>query len=229
MLMCIAVHNLPRQVEGLGRALHILHFSRLCQEFLESQQQLIERSSHVNTNGHSPRRIAASTARIRVYTSAIALFYAPSDPSGIHGMKRERIHCTAAWRGRPREDCVLVKVDDEEAPGGIQAARIKLFFTLTYQQKVHECALVHWYSDLLPNESDPDTGMRVVSPSIWPDQSADLAVISLDSVVRAAHLMPVFGPRHVSDDLHYRDTLNTFQSYYLNCYIDHHMYELFHK
>ncbi|KAG6835315.1 hypothetical protein H0H93_002803, partial [Arthromyces matolae] len=41
--------------------------------------------------------------RIRVYPSASATFFAPSNPSGVEGMFRERIRATPSWRhGPPR-------------------------------------------------------------------------------------------------------------------------------
>jgi hypothetical protein len=138
-------------------------------------------------------------------------------------MKREWIRCTANWKGRKREDCVLIEVDPAEAPKGIQAARVKLLFTLKYQQAEHKCALVHWYTDL---GQDPDTGMRVISPSIWQDGSPELAVVSLKSILRAAHLVAIYGPTFIPTDLRHWETLDAFQAFYLNIYIDHNMYDL---
>jgi hypothetical protein len=223
-LTCRTVCNLPRQVGPLGYTLGIPGFTELCEEFLESQL-LQMRTSQNSTQPHSTsrQRFAASTTRIQIYNAAIALFHAPSDPSGIHGMKREWIRCTANVKGRKREDCVLVNVDPTEAPGGIQAARVKLLFKLKYRQVEHECALVHWYADL---GQDADIGMRVVSPSIWPDNSPELAVVSLKSILRAAHLAPIFGPAFVPNDLRHWETLDAFQAFYLNCYIDHNMFDL---
>jgi hypothetical protein len=52
-----------------------------------------------------------------VFTSAVATFFAPSDPSGLHGMRRERIRSTPSWRDcEPRYDCAFV-VEDEEKSG----------------------------------------------------------------------------------------------------------------
>ncbi|RXW12910.1 hypothetical protein EST38_g12944 [Candolleomyces aberdarensis] len=54
---------------------------------------------------------------VRVYHSAIATFYAPSDDSGLRGMRRERIRSVPAWRKQgERRDCALVVVDESE-PG----------------------------------------------------------------------------------------------------------------
>jgi len=37
--------------------------------------------------------------RIRVFPSAVATYFAPSDLSGTKGMIREHIHCVDSWRG----------------------------------------------------------------------------------------------------------------------------------
>src|SRR5882762_5685331 len=50
--------------------------------------------------------------KISVYTSAVATFYAPSDISGVGGMRCERIHAVDVWRKGPgRYDCVFVNTD----------------------------------------------------------------------------------------------------------------------
>jgi hypothetical protein len=36
--------------------------------------------------------------RVAVYNSAIAKFYAPSDLSGVGGMRRERIRAMQSWK-----------------------------------------------------------------------------------------------------------------------------------
>jgi hypothetical protein len=173
--------------------------------------------------------IGVSNARVHVYSSATALFYAPSDPSGLHGMKRQKIRCTKNWRSRGRrEDVVLVDVDPEDAPDGLQAARVKLIFSFKYGHEDYNCALVHWYTDR-DNRADPDTGMRIVMPSMRHDKSLDLDVIPLDAILRPAHLMPVFGPQMVPSHLDFSQTLDKFQAFYLNSFIDHHMFDLIHK
>jgi hypothetical protein len=176
------------------------------------------------------KTILAGNARVWVHQSATALFYAPSNPSGVHGMKREWIRCTSNWhrRGR-REDCVLVSVDPDDAPRGLQAARVKLFFSVEYSHNCikYLCALVHWYADHGP-DPDPDTGMRVLLPSVCHDGSPDMDVISLDAIIRGAHLSPVYGPAFVPDSLRFWQTLDYFRAFYLNTYIDHHMYNIIH-
>jgi hypothetical protein len=56
--------------------------------------------------------------------------------------------------------------------------------------------LVHWYLiiDDSPNE---DTEMWVVQPDIFDDGTHRLAVIHLNSIFHAAHLLPVYGNEFV--------------------------------
>ncbi|ETW85213.1 hypothetical protein HETIRDRAFT_414303 [Heterobasidion irregulare TC 32-1] len=68
--------------------------------------------------------------RVSVYHSATAIFYAPSDPSGIGGMRREVIRATPSWRHGPsRYDCVYLQMDAEhQGFRGLNAVRVRLFF-----------------------------------------------------------------------------------------------------
>ena len=65
---------------------------------------------------------------------------------------------------------------------------------------------------------------------VQPDQNANgspaIGVIHLDSVLRAAHLMPVFGDALMPIELHAENSLNTFQAFYINKYIDYHAFEI---
>ena len=55
--------------------------------------------------------------KIGVFNSASAMFYAPSDVSGIHGMRREFIRSTPLWRNKaPRYDCAFVNVNPDTEP-----------------------------------------------------------------------------------------------------------------
>jgi hypothetical protein len=68
--------------------------------------------------------------RIHTFNSAIATFRAPSDPSGVYGMRREHIRATPSWRGGlARYDCVLINSDPNvEGARGFEVARAFLFF-----------------------------------------------------------------------------------------------------
>ena len=58
------------------------------------------------------------------------------------------------------------------------------------------------------------------------DRSPSAAVLHLDSVVRAAHLVGVYGKHFIPKGLVPEQSLDLFRSYYVNKYIDHHSFEI---
>ena len=84
-------------------------------------------------------------AKIRVYHSATATCYAPSELCGIGGLLRERICSALCFRGGPRRDTVFVDLDRDQ-PGmlGMVVAHV-LFFAFQYRWKDYSCALVNWF------------------------------------------------------------------------------------
>ncbi|KAJ7482439.1 hypothetical protein FB451DRAFT_1170305 [Mycena latifolia] len=160
--------------------------------------------------------------RITVHHSAIARFYAPSDLGGAGGMYHERIRANPNWRGYPRRDTVLVDVG---APvmHGIVIGRVLLFFSFVFAERVFECALVNW---LVPvgDAPDPDTGIWVVELERQRGVPT-VAIIPVDSIAWAAHLSPVYGTAALPEDFHFSDSLDAFNTYFVNPYADHHMHE----
>jgi hypothetical protein len=63
---------------------------------------------------------------IRVSTSAVTTFNAPSNISGIGGMHYEHIHAIDTWRNGPgRYDCIFVNTDSfAEGMRGFDIARV---------------------------------------------------------------------------------------------------------
>ncbi|KAF9441788.1 hypothetical protein P691DRAFT_682872, partial [Macrolepiota fuliginosa MF-IS2] len=51
-------------------------------------------------------------------------------------------------------------------------------------------------------------------------------VISIDSIVWAAHLLPVYGCNHVPKDIILLTVLSYCRSLFVNHFIDHYVYEL---
>lgn len=51
-------------------------------------------------------------------------------------------------------------------------------------------------------------------------------VIHIDTIMRCAHLMGVYGPDHVSTKLTFSDSLYAFHTCYVNKYADHHSFEV---
>lgn len=166
--------------------------------------------------------------KVYVYYSAAATYYAPSDPSGAQGMRREHIRATPSWFGGGyRFDCVFVSLDGfDDSVNGRGVARIKLFMSFKYRRTIYPCALVHWYQ-VLGDGPDKQTGMWLVQPEyLTSDGSPYLAIIHLDTIERAAHLMPRFPMEEVPIDLEPYQSLEKFDSFYLNHYIDHHAFDM---
>ena len=75
--------------------------------------------------------------KLKIFKSAVAIYYAPSDPSGKGGLHHNIIHCTHSWHGGPAQyDCVFI--DNEEVMtdplGGLLIAQV-LFFFFSVSQK----------------------------------------------------------------------------------------------
>jgi hypothetical protein len=66
----------------------------------------------------------------------------------------------------------------------------------------------------------------MVQPDSYPDGSPAVGVVHLDSVLRAVHLMPVFGDHMMPMDLMADQSLDVFRSFYVNKYIDYHAFEI---
>ena len=168
--------------------------------------------------------------KIRVFYSATAIFRAPSDPSGIRSMRREQIRTAPSWRnGAPRYDCAFISSGSEDASDplhGLNVCRIFLFFTFVHKNSLYPCALIQWYS-FISNERDEDTGMWMVEPDIQSDGSRLLAVVHIDTIYRAAHLMPAYCTAQFIDrSLGMHDSLDSFSLFYINKFADHNAFEI---
>jgi hypothetical protein len=203
-------------VEQLSDHLNVPDLHILIQRFLYDQLHL-DRPSLVDVPLSS---CPSPTGRIHLHLSAVATYYAPSDLSGIGGMRRERIRAIPSWRrGSARYDCVIVN-SKPELPGmrGLDIARIFAFFSVNVNNTAYPCALAQWFSRM-GNEPDADTGMWMVQPE------EARAIIHLDCIVRAAHLIPAYGKDFLPPRFHFSRSLDSFLSYYVNKYADHHMFE----
>ncbi|KAH9021931.1 hypothetical protein EDB84DRAFT_1511344 [Lactarius hengduanensis] len=204
--------NYPDDIEGLSLCVGEPNLPYLTQECIGGQL------------GISPDAIVISTCKISVFHSAVATFFALSDISGAHGMRRERIRSTPSWRRRePRRDCAFV-IEDDTKPGmlGMNVVRVQQLFSLIYDDLLYPCALVEWFTRM---NRDPVTGMWVVCPDITRG-TRDRTVIHLDSILRGAHLIPAFGNDQLPLDFHFSYSLDVFKAYYVNKYIDHHTHEI---
>jgi hypothetical protein len=163
---------------------------------------------------------------ISVFASAAACYYAPSDPSGICGMRREHIRATPSWRQGPaRYDCAFVNSGPEiDGMHGLSIVRILLFFSFVFNDKTYPCALVRWFS-CIAEERDEDTGMWMVQPEVEANGSPSISVLHIDRIFRAAHLIPIYGDDPIGS-ISPHDSLDVFPGFYVNKYIDHHAFEI---
>jgi hypothetical protein len=191
------------------------------------RDQLYPNSGSSAATSPLPHRDPFFDETISIYTSAVATFYSPSDLCGTQGMRRERIRAIPSWRRGPgRYDCVFVNTDPTaEGMRGLDIARVRLFFSFKFRDKFYPCALVHWYSRIGDGPGE-NTGMWRVRQDCNADGSPSAAVIHLDSIVRAAHLIAVYGKEFIPKGLSPGQSLDLFRTYYVNKFIDHHSFEI---
>ncbi|KAF8890348.1 hypothetical protein CPB85DRAFT_1377935 [Mucidula mucida] len=138
------------------------------------------------------------TSKVYVFHSAVASFYAPSDISGIHSLN-------TVWRDHhAHRDCALV-VTDPAQPGfaGLSVVRVFLLFSFTHGSRTFPCAL----------------------PEHYPGDACTVGH-SLETLIRAAHLLPMFGKTKIPRKLEYHHTLDVFKAFYVSNYADHHINEI---
>jgi hypothetical protein len=157
----VSERRYPRYPSELGQHIHVPAFPTLLANFLADQLH----SEDYSDDGNGIDSSDISTTTISVFHSAIATFYAPSDPSGVRGMRRERIRSTPSWRKHgARRDCAFA-VEDQDKPGfrGTSVVRVKLFFSFNHDGVEYPCALVEWFKKV-GRSPDVYTGMWVVEP-----------------------------------------------------------------
>lgn len=179
-------------------------------------------ADELDTDGED---INLSRSKISIFHSAVATFHAPSDESGVHGLRRERIRCTPSWRNQgERRDCAFVTMDQDK-PGmrGLRVVRVKLFFSFVHEGITYPCALVEWFKTF-GRTPDADTGLWEVRPE-FTGTRRDVSVLHLDTFLRGAHLLPSFDQKPIPWGFHFSFTLDLFRSFYVNKYIDHHTHE----
>ena len=195
----------------------------LISHFLLEQQQLADSPCNNLDDPNYPQY----GGKIQVFNSASALFYAPSNVSGIHGIQHEFIHSTPLWRNEaPRYDCVFINVNpDTEPMKGLEVARVLSFFSFHFKGSYYPCAVVHWF-DRVGNQPDEHTGMWLVRPQFNQQHQRGISVIHIDSIYRAAHLIPVYGKHFVPSQLGLHHSYDSFQLFYVNKFADYHAFEI---
>jgi hypothetical protein len=142
-------------------------------------------------------------------------------------MRKEVIRATPSWfKGEPRYDCVFVNSNNAlNGMRGMEIARALCFFSFEYRSVTYPCAVVHWFS-YISEEPDEVTGMWMVTPDFDPSENPILAIIHIDCIFRAAHLLPIFGDSFVSEDVTHMNSLDRFKGFYVNRYVDYHAFDI---
>ncbi|TFK24547.1 hypothetical protein FA15DRAFT_704530 [Coprinopsis marcescibilis] len=163
---------------------------------------------------------------IRVYHSASANFYAPSDACGAGGMQRQILRSNPNWKGHPRRDTVFVSQGNTPTICGMRVAQVRMFFSITDpgSDAPQLYAFVDWFNTV-GNRPDPVTGMWVVERSTS-QVNRVLSVIPLSSIIRGAHLIPIYGAKFLPERFSFTKSLDVFSQFYVNSYADHHTHEL---
>ncbi|KAG2104633.1 hypothetical protein BD769DRAFT_1630825 [Suillus cothurnatus] len=201
----LAGRKRAQSVHALANELDIPHLADLVSQFLVGQLYLDMDPTEVPDSLIDCPRF---DGKIQVFNSAVSVFFAPSDLSGIGGMKHEYIRVSPKWRsGHARKDCVY-----------------SLFFSFRLRGVYYPCAVVRWFNRV-GNTPDDDTGMWMVEPSSV-DHHAHFAVIHVDTIFRSAHLIPVYGTDMLPLTIKSHHVLDIFTLFYVNKYADHHAFEI---
>jgi len=100
------------------------------------------------------------------------------------------------------------------------------FFSFVHGDTYYPCALVQWFS-VIGDEPDDETGFWMVEADVCDNEQPSLAIIHLDSIYRAAHLVPAYrSSDFVNRLLTMHDTLDYFKNFYVNKSVDHHAFEI---
>ncbi|KAF8338581.1 hypothetical protein F5887DRAFT_1077678 [Amanita rubescens] len=224
------VANSGRYANNIAKDISIPRFPDLVKEFLHQQDEDALGTDH-DLDVSSLKLNGPLYRKIHVYSSGTCVYNAQHDSSGrVVSSTKEVIHCTKSWKKGPhRYDCVFVN-SNPDASGfrGLYVGQVLLLFSIKSPRgsRVPDipCALVQWFKAVGEQPCDL-TGMWMVKPEV--DQRTKqraMSVIHADTIIRPAHLIPIYGKQHVPHHLHAADSLNAFKGYYVNKFSDYHAY-----
>ena len=119
---------------------------------------------------------------------------------------------------------------------GLHAARVRLFFSVRvsfpdqppeFDKKWWPCALVEWFS-AVGDDPEEETGMWMVERDYFADGERMRDVIHVETILRSAHLLPVFGEAPVPPHLKQHEVLDHYDLFFVNKYADHHAFTIVH-
>lgn len=214
----------PTRLQAIGQHIGVLNLHGLVRQFLHDQ-----RNPNHPLPGHEMDVSLCPdfNGKVHVFSSAVASFYAPSDICGVNGMLRHIIHSTPTWRNGPaRHDCVFVEHDPTlQGFKSLYVAQVILFFSFYFRGVDYPCALVRWF-ETIGDQPCPNTGMWMVEPEFDANGQRLISVIHLDTILRPAHLIPVYGNDYIDHDMRHSDSLLAFVAFYVNKFSDYHAFEI---
>ncbi|KAG1824457.1 uncharacterized protein BJ212DRAFT_1444309 [Suillus subaureus] len=153
---------------------------------------------------------------LHVFNSATVTFYVSSDPSSISGMQQEQIHACPLWWN------VYAYL---EGMKGLEVARVRFFFPSDTigPPCIHVLLFIGSIRLVTPNE---DTGMWIICPSVCDNGTPNLTVIHIKTIYDAVHLIPVYGPDFIPNDIEYSHCYDAFCLFYVNKYTDYHAFKV---
>ena len=90
---------------------------------------------------------------------------------------------------------------------------------------IYPCALVEWFKKV-GRSPDNETGMWVVKPEEDHHGAWFTSIVHLDTILRGAHLIPVFGKGFLPPNFPHNWSLDLFKAFFVNKYADHHANEI---
>ncbi|KAI6006144.1 hypothetical protein EDC04DRAFT_2871755 [Pisolithus marmoratus] len=213
-----------KNIQALACKLSIPSLPHLAQAFLFSQL-------HPN-NSHHPSKVPLLECpfmkeKYQFSPWHLQHFMHQSDMCGTGSMHHEYIHVTLNWRNEgPQYDYVFVIMNlDLDGMQGMDVAHVLCFFCFIFCQTTYCCALIQWFVHH-GDCADEDTGMWVVKPSFTTSHQPNLAVIHVDAIFWAAHLIPVYGSSDIPCGIHPNTLYGIFKSFYVNKFVDHHAFKI---
>ncbi|KAF8256651.1 hypothetical protein EI94DRAFT_1774955 [Lactarius quietus] len=199
------IRKYPSTAQELAVMFRQPNFYHLIQQFLYDQSHLPDPNAPLGMDVPLAQ-CPPFDSHISVYHTMTAIFYSPSDPSGLRGMCQECIRSNPCWRKHlPRPSSIR----------GLDIVQLLVLFSFV------------WMGVLYPSDKpDEAMGLWVVQPDYNANGSPAIGVIHLDLVLCRAHLMPVFGDSPIPIGLGVENSLDVFQAFYVNKYIDYHAFEI---
>ncbi|OCH90190.1 hypothetical protein OBBRIDRAFT_878691 [Obba rivulosa] len=226
MIHAEVTRGYPSRLHELAKFIEVLQLPSLLRRFLYNQQN--HDSDALLTSDEIPLNMCPEAPEhVVIYPSAVAVYYAPSDHSGVGGMHREQIRAVHSWKGRtPRRDCAFV-VGDPDPNGfrGLHVVCVLYFMSFKWQGTEYPCALVTWFSPV-SKEPCKQTGMWAVTPDVDKTGKREMLVVHLDCMLRSAHLIGIASEDLLPRQIKHYNALDLFQAFYVNKYADRHAHEI---